>query len=278
MCKGLISKIIPFSSVDGPGNRTAIFLQGCNFNCLYCHNPETINHCTNCGECVSHCPYNALEENDDKVIWYRDRCKECDKCIKACRYNSSPKIKQMSVEEVLEEIYKVKPFISGVTISGGECSIQLDFVISLFKRVKKMGLSTFIDTNGSRPIYKYSELLKNTDGVMLDIKSFSPKEHFKLTGMDNSVVLENMKELSLLKKLYEVRTVIVPEVLDNKENVKEISKLIASIDPNIIYKLISYRELGVRKNLINSYSPSNKTMEELKNIAIKNGCKKVIII
>ncbi len=278
MCKGFISKIIPFSSVDGPGNRIAIFLQGCNFNCLYCHNPETINHCTHCGGCVVECRYDALKILNNRVLWDRDKCRECDRCIKACKINSTPKIRLMSVEEVMEEIKTVRPFISGVTLSGGEGTLQLDFVTSLFKKVKEMGLTTFIDTNGSIPIHKNSHLMKVTDGIMIDAKSFFQDEHIALTGKDNKIVLENIKELTRMGKLYEVRTVIVPKVLDNVRSVEAISNLIATIDPNIIYKLISYRDLGVRKEMIESHSPSEKTMENLKNIALKNGCKNVIII
>ncbi len=68
-----VNKIIPFSNVDGEGNRTAIFLQGCNYNCLYCHNPETINHCNSCGLCVPHCEYGALSKIDDKVVYAAKR-------------------------------------------------------------------------------------------------------------------------------------------------------------------------------------------------------------
>ena len=65
----LVNKIIPFSCIDGPGNRTSIFFQGCNFKCSYCHNPETINKCVNCGKCVAVCPVNALEIKDNEIIF-----------------------------------------------------------------------------------------------------------------------------------------------------------------------------------------------------------------
>ncbi|MFQ9695604.1 MAG: 4Fe-4S cluster-binding domain-containing protein [Zhenhengia sp.] len=68
MIEGVINKIIPFSSVDGPGNRTAIFLQGCNFNCIYCHNPETIQVCTGCGRCVGSCPKDALYQAEATIV------------------------------------------------------------------------------------------------------------------------------------------------------------------------------------------------------------------
>ncbi len=278
MCNGLVSKIIPFSSVDGPGNRTAIFLQGCNFNCLYCHNPETINACNNCGACVKECPYGALTVNNGEVIWNKDICSQCDLCLKACNRNSKPKAIQMSVDEVLNEIRKVRSFISGITVSGGECTLQPEFLVALFKEIKKMGLTAFVDTNGFIPFSQLEELVDIIDMAMVDVKSFDPDEHRMLTGKDNSTVLENIRYLSSLNKLYEVRTVIVPEILDNHYNVAEISKLIASLDSNIRYKIIKYRPLGVRTELINSYVPSDEMMNELYEIASKNGCKNIVVV
>ena len=93
---GYINKIIPFSSVDGPGNRTAIFLQECNFNCVYCHNPETINRCNDCGLCVKQCPTEALYIKENIVMWDKEKCCNCDKCIKECKNTSSPKIQKVT--------------------------------------------------------------------------------------------------------------------------------------------------------------------------------------
>jgi pyruvate formate lyase activating enzyme len=278
MIKGLVNRIIPFSSVDGPGNRTAIFLQGCNFNCLYCHNPETINICNNCGDCVSACHYNALQTKSSKVVWDKKSCTSCDECIKICKRNSSPKPLSMTVEEVIGEIEKNKVFISGITVSGGECTLQGEFLTELFKEVKKLGLTCFVDTNGSIPLWEHKDLVNVMDMAMVDIKSYENEEHKMLTGMDNTTVIENVKYLAKLKKIYEVRTVIVPQVLDNYNNVDKISKLIASLDPDIRYKLIKYRQLGVRIGKINSYTPKDNTMKELEELAIKNGCRNIVLV
>lgn len=278
MTKGLINRILPFSSVDGPGNRTAIFLQGCNFNCLYCHNPETLNHCIHCVKCAEECPYGALIIKNNKIIWNKTLCEKCAKCLDVCPNNSSPKVLSMSVDEVLKEINKTKAFISGITVSGGECTLQCEFLTSLFTEVKKIGLTCFVDTNGSTPLYKQKELVEVMDMAMIDLKSYNPKEHKMLTGMDNKVVIENIKYLAEINKLYEVRTVIVPEILNNYYNVDMISKLIASLNPNVRYKLIKYRSIGVRPNMLDSYSPSDDMMQELKELAVKNGCKNVVLV
>lgn len=235
MNKGLVRRILPFSSVDGPGNRTIIFLQGCNFNCHYCHNPETI----------------ALKGDEAT---------------------------DMSAVEIIEEIKKYSSFIEGITISGGECTLQSNFLIELIKEIKKLNLTTFIDTNGSVDLSKKEELVSLMDMAMLDIKAFSGEEHKKLTGMGNEMVLKNANYLGRLGKLYEVRTVIVPDLLDNELNVKEISRLISEIDNNIRYKLIKYRQHGARGELLKAPQPSDKYMEKLSEIAKANGLRNVIIV
>lgn len=278
MSKGLVNKIIPFSIVDGPGNRMAIFFQGCNFDCLYCHNPETIKRCAQCGTCLFSCKFDAISMVGDSVIWQEEKCKDCGECIKVCKNSCGPRTKVMSVGEILQEVIKVKPFISGITVSGGECTLQNKFLVDLFEKVKKLDLTVFVDTNGSTDFSKNKELVDLMDMAMLDIKSFDRDEHIKLTGRDNDIVLKNAEYLAGINKLYEVRTVIVPGVLDNFNNVNEISKLIASLNPEIRYKIIKYRPIGVRTDKIDAVQPNDEMMEELKVIASKNGCKNIIIV
>ncbi len=277
MIKGRVNKLIPFSSVDGPGNRFAIFLQGCNFNCTYCHNPETINHCNNCGNCISHCKYGALYLNAAEVIWVKERCIGCDECIKNCKYNSTPKILELSHFEVMEEIYKSIPFIRGITVSGGECMLQHSFLTELFALCKIEGLTCFIDSNGSIPFWNLKKLMELTDGVMLDVKAFLDEEHMMIANKSNKTVLENLKYLLDEKKLYEVRTVVVENLFDCAKTVKDVSNLISNSE--IIYKLIKYRPFGVRDEFKKKLKiPSDAFMNELKNICLLNGVKNVIIV
>ncbi|MCM1988421.1 YjjW family glycine radical enzyme activase [Oceanirhabdus seepicola] len=279
MKTAIVNKIIPFSSVDGPGNRTAIFLQGCNINCLYCHNPETINVCNNCGKCIAHCHSGAVSRAESgKVIWDEKKCTDCDECIRICKNNSTPKVKFMTAEEVALEINKYRPFIQGITVSGGECTLQSEFITELFSITKKMGLTNFIDTNGTVALWNKKELLEVTDKVMFDLKAYDINEHVKLTGEGNENVLENIVRLGEVDKIFEVRTVIVPEILNNSETVEKTSKLIAGINDAIRYKLIKYRKYGVRKDLKGIESPLDSYMEYLKEIATQNGCKDVVIV
>lgn len=278
MLKGYVHKVLPFSAVDGPGNRTVIFLQGCNFDCIYCHNPETIRRCSHCGECIKACAYAALGLEEGKILWNQDLCRDCDGCIRACPYDSSPKVQTMDVEEVMDHIRKVKGFISGITLSGGECTLQAAFVIEIFKRVKEMGLTAFLDTNGFVSLQQMKEIALTMDMAMVDLKSYDPEEHRMLTGKGNEPVIENIRYLAEIHKLYEIRTVIVPELLDNRKNVDKISRLIATLDPSIRYKLIRFRPVGVRGAAKIWKEPTEELMEELVAMAEKNGCKNVVMV
>lgn len=278
MTKALVNRILPFSSVDGPGNRAVIFLQGCNFNCLYCHNPETINCCTACGECISACPAGALAYRDGRVNWDPGSCVSCDACLGACGRKSSPKAVFMTVEEVMKTVERVRPFISGITVSGGECTLQKEFLVELIEAAHRLKLTVFIDTNGSIDFSKEDELTASMDMAMLDIKSFDEEEHKRLTGMSNEMVIKNAGYLAKLGKLYEIRTVIVPGLLDNSRNIHEISSMLARLDANIRYKLIRFRPIGVQNDMKKVPVPSGEQMEQLKKIAQENGCRNVIVV
>ena len=275
-----INKIIPFSSVDGPGNRTAIFLQGCNFNCKYCHNPETRNLCINCMDCVPVCPADALSDKDGKVIFAAEKCIACDNCIKVCKHGATPRIVRMTSKETFEKICENVPFIRGVTFSGGECTLYPDFMREVFVLCKQIGLGTMIDSNGSIDFKNFSDLLEVCDGVMLDIKAYDYNEHIKVTDVGNNIVLKNAKYLAGMGKLFEVRTVVVPELFDFRKTVDNVSKELAPFlkISNIRYKIISYRKNGVRKEYRDYKSPTNEEMNEAGEIAIKNGFSDIVLI
>ena len=275
-----VNKIIPFSSVDGPGNRTAIFLQGCNFNCKYCHNPETRNLCINCMDCVPTCPTAALINKDGKVVFEPQKCIACDTCIKVCKHGATPRIVRMTSKETFDKICENVPFIRGITFSGGECSLYPDFMREVFTLCKQAGLSTMIDSNGSIDFRNFDDLLEVCDGVMLDIKAYDYNEHIKVTDVGNDVVLNNARYLAKIGKLFEVRTVVVPELFDFRKTVDDTSRELAPFlkISNIRYKIIAYRKNGVRKEYRDFRSPTNEEMNEAKDIAIKNGFSDIVLI
>ena len=249
-----VNKIIRFSSVDGPGNRTVLFLQGCNFDCKYCHNPETRKLCTGCGLCVPKCPAGALGESGQadegeakRILFSPEKCVSCDTCIHICPHDASPRIQYMTVAEAFEEAKKQMPYIRGVTVSGGECTLYPGFLREFFALCKGVSLSTFIDSNGTYDFASDEALLAVTDAVMLDIKAFSAKDHLAVTACDNKQVLKNAVLLAERGKLFEVRTVVLPALFDTEQTVFETGRLLSPYAQSVRYKIIAYRPMGVRE-------------------------------
>lgn len=280
LVRGKINKIIDLSVVDGPGNRTSIFLQGCNFNCFYCHNPETIKHCINCMECIQSCPTKSLTNENGGIKWNDKTCINCDECIRACNHLSSPKVYNWTVDETIDRIKKNIPFIRGITVSGGECTLQHHFLVPLFREVKKLGLTCFVDTNGSLAFKKLIDLVEVTDSFMLDIKAFDNDDHIFITKKKVDTVLENADYLASINKLFEIRTVTIAG-MDNEKTVDKITSMLSKYIKQgykIRYKIIKYRKFGVREEYSMFSSPTDEEMENLKQIALRNGFEDVVIV
>ncbi|MDR0587225.1 MAG: YjjW family glycine radical enzyme activase [Treponema sp.] len=278
MTKVPINRIIDHSLVDGLGNRTALFVQGCNFRCHYCHNPETMRLCANCGMCVPYCPSGALESATGVIRWREERCTACDACIRNCPYNASPRIRWMDGEEAARRILANRPFIRGVTCSGGECTLYRDFLVDLFSRLKAEGLGCLIDSNGSLDFEKEPELLALSDGVMLDVKAIDPAVHRELTGQDNEIVLHNAEFLARMGKLTEIRTVACVRDYGVRETIEKLAVLLKPYLPgNIHYRLIAFRPYGVREEYQGLGQPRQDAMEELEKQALTSGFSPVSV-
>lgn len=200
--------------------------------------------CCSCGDCVKTCPTQALAFNEDhKVLWNPALCVDCDTCIHVCPHHASPKIRWLSAEELMAEIEDALPFIQGITVSGGECMNQADFLLEVFTLVKKRNKTCLIDSNGAHDFRQYRPLLDVSDGVMLDVKAINPQFHQQLTRRGNERVLENLKYLMAEGKLEEVRTVLLPNRdQENAETVRAVSELLQG---KVRYKLLRYRPFGV---------------------------------
>ncbi len=210
----LVSRVLPFSCVDGPGNRLVLFLQGCNFRCPGCHNPHTIGLCDDCGDCLAVCPSGALAMSEGKVHWQEALCTDCDACLEACPRSANPKTRQMSVAEVLALLRRYGPLLTGITVSGGEATTQLPFVIALFTAIKAAPdlarLTCLLDSNGSLGETGWQRLMPVLDGAMIDLKGWREPVHLALTGRGRERVLASLQLLAQAGKLAEVRLLQVP--------------------------------------------------------------------
>jgi len=249
--RGLLNKVLRFSTVDGPGNRFVVFVQGCNFNCVNCHNPYTISDCNHCGLCVEPCPELALTlEPGPRVVVDRAMCTGCDVCIEVCPFDATPLAYEASVDEVVEQIRETAKFISGITVSGGEATEQIDFLVELFTAVKAdpalARLTTFVDTNGSAPREVWDRLAPVMDGAMVDLKAIDETTHIQLTAASNVEVLASIEYLASIDRLYEVRLLIMPGYNDDPTTVDRTTAWLRTVDPDMRIVVIGFRSHGLR--------------------------------
>lgn len=277
MISAPVNKILPYSVVDGPGNRVSIFFQKCNIHCAYCHNPETQRLCVNCGECVKKCPAGALAIVNKKISWNSEKCCQCDTCIAVCPNHASPKVTEMTPEQVFDKVRESIPFIRGITVSGGECALYPDFLVPLFKLAHGAGLTCLMDSNGTIDLSGYPELMEVCDGVMLDVKSWDGGVFHALTGGENDTVKKNLRYLYDTGKLEEVRIVCLPGYVDAEATVDGIADTLGDVS-EVFLKLIRFRPFGVRGELEGHPAPSPAFMNRLKARAESRGFRRVLIL
>lgn len=273
-----VNRILEYSLVDGPGNRTVIFLQGCNIACHYCHNPETQKLCLHCGVCIESCPQKALSMENEMVVWNEERCIGCDACISVCSHQSSPKVKWMTVSQIMGKVNSSMPFIRGITVSGGECSLYMDFLVKLFQACKEKNLSCLMDCNGTIPVWNH-QVMDYCDGVMLDVKAWSGECFRALTGGTNDVLRENLQRIAALGKLTEIRIVCVEGEVDAEKCICGIAETLGMDEiKKTLLKLIRFRPVGVRGGWERKPIPTVSYMEKLSSLAEERGFIDVRII
>lgn len=250
-----VSKFLTWSVVDGPGNRFVLFLQGCNYRCVTCHNPHTIGVCSDCGACVAICPSGALTRTGRKVVHDPGPCIACDSCLAACPTRANPMVRRMTVADVLGLLRRNAPFLNGLTVSGGEATLHLDFLIDLFTAVRAAPelahLTLFIDSNGHLPAEGWQRILALTDGVMLDVKAFEPERHRRLTGAGNDLSLASARLLAEAGKLYELRFLLIPGETDSPKEIDALIALARELGPNTRLRLNAFQHHGVRGPAVN---------------------------
>ena len=236
------------SFVDGPGIRTTVFFKGCNLRCKWCHNPESQSFdkqmmfykdkCTGCGKCREVCP-NHLQS-----------CDFCGKCELYCPADARKVCgREYTPAEVFAEVIKDKAFYDnsggGVTFSGGECMLQLDFLCEILEKCKSAGIHTAVDTAGNVPWESFEKILPFTDLFLYDIKAFGAELHREGTGVSNELILENLKNLSGRADII-VRIPVIGGYNDNDEEIRQIADFLKQIKI-IKAELLPYHAMGEHK-------------------------------
>ena len=238
------------SFVDGPGIRTTVFFKGCNLRCEWCHNPEGQNFetemmvykdlCTNCGTCKRICKFGL------------ENCDYCGECVTYCP-NDARAIagKDFSVEEVLDVILKDKSYFDnsggGVTFSGGECMLQIDFLTEILKKCKENNVHTAIDTCGNVSFDSFKKVIPYTDLFLYDIKCITDSLHKRYCKDSNELILSNLKKLkNYCDNEICVRIPVIPSFNDDEKEQRLISDFLKNIKiDNIEY--LKYHKMGINK-------------------------------
>ena len=265
------------SYVDGPGIRTTVFFKGCNLRCAWCHNPESQspkpqmmfykNKCMGCGKCKEKCP-NHLES-----------CELCGKCTLYCPHDAREICgKEYTVDEAMREILKDKTFYEnsggGVTFSGGECMLQIDFLEAILKECKNNGVHTAVDTAGHVPFECFEQIIPYTDLFLYDVKCYDSDKHRQYTGASNELILSNLGRLLKMGIAIWVRIPIIPTVNDSEEEMLNIKKFIISCDSLEKIELLPYHAMGEHKyaaicKQAQTFSvPSKEKISQLKRVFV----------
>lgn len=259
--KAVVFDIQRYSVHDGPGIRTVVFFKGCPLRCRWCQNPEALQRspelgfllerCIGCGNCEECCCEGAILSGPRRID--RARCTVCGECVETC-YGEALKLlgEELGVDELLGEVLRDRPFYEdsggGVTLSGGEPLLQIDFLEGFCSRCRKEGLSVVVETCGAVPFASFSRVLPHIDLFLYDVKFIDPFLHRRWTGADNHRILSNLVELAQSGVPVVPRVPLVPSHTMLRENLEQIATRLAGSFPEV--HLLPYHRWGESKKIM----------------------------
>ena len=237
---GIIFDIKEFAVHDGNGMRTTVFFKGCPLRCSWCHNPEGLinkpqlfvreGSCKHCGLCLKPCNH--------------PECQPYKRCIHICPDNLIKVVgEELSAKQLADRLLKNKDILEkgGITFSGGEPLMQADFLLETISYLK--GINIAIETSGYVESEIFRKVLANVDYVYMDIKLVDESKHIKYTGVSNKLILNNLQILKDSNIPCTIRTPLIPNITDTKENIDAIKKIIG----NLNHELLPYNEFASLK-------------------------------
>lgn len=293
---GLLFEVKGNSLDDGPGIRTVIFFKGCPLDCLWCHNPESKKteielsfdkeKCIGCGSCIAACTEKALDRNYTCFI-DREACTLCMKCTDACPGGALSQVGRFwGLDELMFEIEKDLPFFQasggGITLSGGEPTLYMDFASRFLQRAKAMGISTLLETCG---LFDYERFLTSLspylDIIYYDIKLFGAEEHKRYCGVSNTRILKNFADLSraCIDAGIELlpRIPLVPGITATHENLLSIARFLKGLGIAKV-ELLPYNPLWLSKlETLGQHSEASHTdsMKDWMAVPLVEQCKRL---
>jgi pyruvate formate lyase activating enzyme len=303
---GMVLDIDRFSTHDGPGIRTTVFLKGCPLRCKWCHSPESQlrenelfykrMRCTGCHFCVVSCPQNAIRANGEIIEGVsgisidRNKCVKCFICTDICNSRALHiGGKEYSSSDIIKSI---KPDIDfflnsggGVTVTGGEPLMQAEFTWEILSECKKLGIHTMIETCGMGSGVELKKIANECLGIYYDIKLMDPVKHHEWTEMSNKIIIDNLYLLCISENMANkitVRIPCIPGINDDPENIRDTAEYVASLKIPVIqlmpYNSMAsekYRWIGKNYLLSNSETRNKGYYEELNRIIESVGIKAI---
>ena len=266
---GQVFNIQRYSTHDGPGIRTTVFLKGCPLRCFWCQNPESQSvqpvlmfredKCTVCGRCIEVCPNEAVSIVDNRLEIDRKLCNACGACTApgTCLAGTRKvEGKSMTVNEVMKQVVSDYSIYQnsggGITVSGGDCEAQPEFTAELLKAAHKELINTCVEISGAFPWETVKMITDHADYILYDLKCMDDARHKEGTGVSNKHILENAKNLVRENKRIQFRTPLIPGFNDSPEDIEATARFIRDelgLAPAKHLELLAYNNLGEDKYL-----------------------------